>query len=364
VADDALARFDELTAAASSTPRIENAAARTMEGFASAWEARDWERFAALFSAGFRGIDHPRFALPYLGRDQHLEALRMRFAMSSSRLTLEMLATRGDRLVLVRSHFEGADRDVGPSETETLLICEVDERGDLVAIVYFEPDEFDAAYAELDNRNAAGEAAACARVSATMQAFTRAFAARDWDALAALFAPDLVASDHRLLGWETLHGPAAYVETLRSLVDLAPDARLRLDHVRMSERGLLWAGAWVGTRDGGAFETPWITVSEHCELGTVLRFDQYDLDQLDAALARFEELRPDPLHIPPNAASRAIEYSYEALAAHDTAALRALTSDDFVYEDRGKRSLTIGGAEPWIETLQFSSHRAGSRARN
>ena len=40
-----------------------------------------------------------------------------------------------------------------------------------------------------------GEAAACGRVSATMQAFLRAFASRDWDALAAEPAPDLVVND-------------------------------------------------------------------------------------------------------------------------------------------------------------------------
>jgi hypothetical protein len=58
----------------------------------------------------------------------------------------------------------------------------------------------------------------------------------------------------------------------------------------MSDQGLLWVGAWTGTREGGAFETPWITVSEHDHLGRVACFDTYDLDQLDAARARFEEL--------------------------------------------------------------------------
>jgi len=55
----------------------------------------------------------------------------------------------------------------------------------------------------------------------------RGIAARDWDALRALFSPDLVVQDHRPLGWETMHGPGIYLESLRSLVDLAPDVRLR-----------------------------------------------------------------------------------------------------------------------------------------
>jgi ketosteroid isomerase-like protein len=129
--------------------------------------------------------------------------------------------------------------------------------------------------------------------------FLGAFAGRDWDALADVFAPDVVVNDHRPLGWETIHGRDAYVASLRSLTDLAPDARLRLDHVDMSDRGLLWIAAWIGTREGGPFETSWIMVSEHDEGGRVSRFDQYDPGQVDAARARFASLgtqRPnDPL---------------------------------------------------------------------
>jgi hypothetical protein len=127
-----------------------------------------------------------------------------------------------------------------------------------------------------------------------MRAFRTAFAGRDWDALAARFTPDLVVNDHRRLGWEPLRDRTAYVQTLRSLVDLAPDVRLRLDHVRTSDRALFWVAAWQGTREGGPFEAPWIIVSEHDAGGLVRRFDQYDLDQLEEAQARFEELRPGP----------------------------------------------------------------------
>ena len=45
-------------------------------------------------------------------------------------------------------------------------------------------------------------------------------------------------------------------------------------------------------------------VAELDALGRIRRFDQYDLERLDEARARFAELRPDPLRIPPNAATR------------------------------------------------------------
>ena len=62
-----------------------------------------------------------------------------------------------------------------------------------------------------------------------LEAFKRAAAARDWDAIAATLAPGFVVHDHSPLGWGTLDGPA-YVESLKplaggatALVGLEPD---------------------------------------------------------------------------------------------------------------------------------------------
>jgi hypothetical protein len=104
-----------------------------------------------------------------------------------------------------------------------LQIFEVDGLGRNTGGVGFDPEDLDAATAELDARYAAGEAAAHPRVLAATQAFRTAFAKRDWEAVAAQYAPDVVVHDHRLLGWEPIHGAPAYVESLRTLVELAPD---------------------------------------------------------------------------------------------------------------------------------------------
>jgi class 3 adenylate cyclase len=125
--------------------------------------------------------------------------------------------------------------------------------------------------------------AATQRRAAVASAFIRAFAARDWEALATLLAPDLVVNDHRLLGWEPLQGRAPYVAALRSLVELAPDVRLRVDHALMSEPGVLYLTTWLGTRDGGDFEEPSAVVCEIDDLGRIRTLDQYDLAELDEA---------------------------------------------------------------------------------
>jgi len=56
----------------------------------------------------------------------------------------------------------------------------------------------------------------------------------------------------------------------------------------------------IGTlADGGAFESVFVT------LGVPGFTEVFELEDLELARARFEELRPDPLRIPANAASRA-----------------------------------------------------------
>jgi len=222
--------------------------------------------------------------------------------MTSGPPTRQVLATRGDRLALARMLWRGAAGDVGPSEVEWLQVVEVDDRGDHIALVLF--NDVDAAYAELDARWWAGEETVHPRVAAYQTAFIRALASCDWDTLAALHAPTLVAHDHRLVGWDVLRGPSAYIGALRAMVDLAPDALGRADHLRTSERGLIGEVVWVGTRDGGAFESPFLWVVELDAEGVAQRLDFYDPHHLEIAWARFEGLRHDPLRIPPNAAMR------------------------------------------------------------
>jgi len=348
----ARACFDALTAEPP-TLRIENAVTRTADRVSEAWAARDWKRLAELFPAGFRCNDRRRLMQLELDRDQFLEWMRTTFEMRSSRIEQQLLATRGDRLALSRDRVEVADRDLGPSEIESLSVTEVDEQGESFATVRFDSDDIAAAYAELDARYAAGEGARDAQWAKVSEAYTRAIAARDWDAVAARLAPDLVVNDHRLFGWETLRGPTAVIESLKAMFDLAPDAQIRVDHVIRSDQAEFTVNRWVGTREGGAFEMARIAVSERDRLGRISRIDNYDLEQLDEARARFAELRPDPTRIPPSAATRAGDRIAEALLARDWDALRALAGDGFRFEDRGKRALVSGDVEMWIANATF-----------
>jgi hypothetical protein len=347
--DEAKARFDEIAAnaatAATPAPRFPNAATRAMDRGHDAFEARDWNAFAALLAPDFRSFDRRALLQLETDREQWLASYRQIVEMTSGRPLQEVLATRGERLVLARSHWQGAAGDIGPSAIDWLLIIELDARGDHRAVVAFDPDDLDAAYTELDARYDAGEGAATTGAPACLPQFARLVARRDWDALAATFASTVVAHDHRLVSWGTLEGPVEYSRALRTLVDLAPDVRLRVHHLRASAGGELFEAAWQGTRDGGPFEIPVVGVVELDAERKQRRFDLYDVDKLEQARARFAAIAtsvlPNPLRIPPNAATRAVESIWSYADAGDWGALRALVAP-VAYEDR-RRLLRVAG---------------------
>ncbi len=223
------------------------------------------------------------------GRDEWLAAFRPIVEMTSGAPKLDVLATRGDRLALVRMLWRGAGGDVGPSEIDWLLLIELGIDGRHRAVVTFDADDTDSAYAELDER-VMDEGSADLRAVAWVRDFATAFEQRDWDAVAAGYAPDFVGHDHRLVSWGTLRGPTPFLETLRAMVDLAPDARMRSHHMRTSRRGFLTDSIWTGTRDGGAFESPYVAVGELSADGRAQRLDFYDPHHIDQAFARFREI--------------------------------------------------------------------------
>jgi len=142
---------------------------------------------------------------------------------------------------------------------------------------------------------AAGEAAPYAAGWRESLRFWRALAARDWEQLVAVFAPDFVLEDHRPLGLLTSLSRDEYVASVRALLDLRPDATLRLTNVlAIGDRRSLAVGRWAGGEPEGTFEIPVVNAVEFGPDGT-RRWHFYDLDQLDEAWSCYDPLRPDPL---------------------------------------------------------------------
>src|SRR5262249_24029717 len=109
----------------------------------------------------------------------------------------------------------------------------------------------------------------------------------------AAFADDLVVHDHRLAGLGLLEGADAYLESLAALWTLSPDDHTEAWFELARERhGAGAAGKWVGTfPEGGPYERPRVIVYIVAG-GLITRMEVFEPEDVDAARARFEELRP------------------------------------------------------------------------
>ena len=192
--DAALARFDQLNRP---VPRLDNAAGQVTERFAVHLRARDWDAMAELLADDFcsddrrgvvgAGIQH--------GRDAHMADMRTIVDLWITNVSSTIIATRGERLVLMRTHFSGSDQGPGAFVTEVFGLVEIDTDERIVAIVSFDLDDIDAAFKELDARYLAGEAAVH---SHTWSVISQAYAALNRRALPAT-TPDWANVDHRRL---------------------------------------------------------------------------------------------------------------------------------------------------------------------
>ena len=349
-----------------SLPRIGNAATRAMGRLQDAWASADWARYAALFPPGVRILDRRKMVQLEIDRDQFLDSFRPYFEMTVSTPTFELLATRGERLSLHRAVWTGTDGHSGLSEVDWLAIMEVDEHGEPAAWVALDNDALDAAYAELDQRFDGGEAAAYPHVLKGYQEVEQALTARDWERFTAALSPAVVIEDHRPLGYGAFVGGFRsrdeYEVSFRALLELAPDVTQRVDHVlALDDRGLLAIFRWLGARDGGRFEIPMVIASALGPDGLIQRVDAYSLDQLDEARAHFEELRPDPLRIPPNAATRAGDRWLACIENREWQDLTDLFAPTLVFEDRRRLVRTTGGRDMAIASTREIIDSLGAR---
>jgi hypothetical protein len=69
-----------------------------------------------------------------------------------TKVTSNPVATRGERLVLTRGRLSSRDHGAEAYFTESLAIVEIDTNERIVALINFDLEDIDAAYAELDAR--------------------------------------------------------------------------------------------------------------------------------------------------------------------------------------------------------------------
>jgi class 3 adenylate cyclase/tetratricopeptide (TPR) repeat protein len=374
---EALARFDELRATqarpapaetrdelaghgdrlpATEPPafRFANAATRMNERFLRAWAARDWDALVALHGSNLHVDDRRRLVQLRSLSDDSFALLRVQFEVPNSRWVVTPIATRGTRLALSRVLFEGdVEEGGGELAIDYLAVDEVDANGLSVDLVFFDPDDLDAAYAELDARFGV-EVGPVANWESSRR-MMRAVSARDWEGLRSIFAPDFVIEDHRQLGWGTVRSGDEYVARVRGLVDLRPDVVLRIEHfLASSDRGGIVVALWSGNESSGTFEIPVVVVARNAPRpdGRVQRWDFYDVDQLDAAWASYRALTTETPRRIENTATRSADRGDEAWHARDWDGVVECVAAGYRESDRRKMVLVELDRERSLESLR------------
>jgi hypothetical protein len=329
----------------------------------AAFEARDWAAVRSAYAADAKMEDRRRYAQ----FSKHIDAYIadwQQHVPADVHWERQLVATAGNRVDIERVLWTGGVADnrddrphpYGPFEVEHLWLAEVDEHGRIVATVGYDGDDLRVAQRDACARWFAVDPVA-AEVVGPGLALTEAILDRDRARVRAVLADDVVVHDHRPARLDVIEGAAAYVESIAAWWDLAPELHLYTPSwLAIEPHGSVSFARASGTlSEGGTFEGPMVALAIVAD-GRITRMEMWDVEHLDAALARFAELRPDPLRIPPNAASRARERTRQALVARDWVALRAHTGADFVFEDRTKRALLSGGVDLWIASMkQFAS---------
>ena len=344
--ETALAIFDELSRP---VPRLENTATRMFDHLLEHHAARDYDASAEMLAEDYWVDDRRRVVNAGIrhGRDAAIADARAVTELGGTHITSDVIATRGERLFLTRSGV--FIRDEGPEvfDNQSFVIVEIgaDERA--VSMVVFDLDDIDAAFAELDARYVAREAAPYA---ATWSVVAEAFAAANRREPPSTTS-DWVNLDHRRM---VAFAPGEMTEYLRATWEDAPEFRVYIESVhQLSSLGALVTHVWHNTSLEG-FDAEWRVIGiTTVECGLINRCELFDETDLDAALARFDELRLHARQLE-NSASQLVARVWASFAARDWVAITDMIADDFSSHDH-RRVVNAGvrhGRDVHVENMR------------
>jgi class 3 adenylate cyclase len=323
----AIARFEELHR---QPPRLENAASRMYVLFNAHLADRDWDAMAEMVTDDVCSDDRRRVVSGGIqrGRDAQITNLRAVVDVGVKYHESIVIATRGERLALTRTRVSGGGQRSEAFEAEMLTIIEIHTDNRIAAGVMFNVDDIDAAFAELDARYLAGEAAAHAR---TWSVLVEGYTALNRHEVPPT-TPDFVNIDHRPLA---LIGSGDLTAYARSTLDAAQDVSTYSESVhRLTASGVVFTHVGTTISDEG-FTAEWRLINVVMVDGDrVSRCEIFDEANLDAALERFEELTATKRL--ENAATRTWTRIVDACNRRDADGFLALSSADGSLEDRRK----------------------------
>ncbi|OBJ08137.1 regulator [Mycobacterium sp. 1465703.0] len=330
--------------------RLQNLATRVYERFWSCFADRDWDAAAAIVSDGLSGADHRRVvnAGDRGSRETVIEDLKVSADLGFAIWMVDVVAIRGERLALTRVRASG--RDPETIQNDALNLIEIGADGSLTSIVVFDLDDIDGAFAELDSRYLAGEAAS---YSETWSVVVSGYIALNRHEIPPI-TPDFTNVDHR---HGTAHAPGELIDYVRAGWDLGQTIHTYIEAVhRLSGVGAVFTHAAQGMSHEG-FGAEWRGISLVTVDGErASRSEVFDEADLDAAIAKFEQLSRPTARLE-NAAARVFEHVWWHFAARDWDAMAQTVADNYVGIDHRRivSAETQHGRHDVIRDLQAAA---------
>jgi hypothetical protein len=283
--DKALDRFERLRPDPLCIPP--NAATLVIDHINELRESGNIASLRATAAEDFRFNDRSRRSLVSGGIEEWLRAIEFLWNEIRGRLVTRRIATAGDRLVLDKVCWYEAPGE-GRFEIDSIRLVEADAAGKLRALVFFSPDDRAAASAELFERYVACGADG---MPAGAIELSRAVNDHDLERMRAALPVDLVVHDHRRTGIGLLETAEAWIESVAAIYELSPDVRVDdLRQVAVAPHGRVCVGRmWGSNIEGGEFESYLVRLFLY-QSGRIVRIEVFEIEDLDTALARFEEL--------------------------------------------------------------------------
>jgi class 3 adenylate cyclase/tetratricopeptide (TPR) repeat protein len=284
--DAALARLDELGASVPTWPsHLDNTVLRLVMGGDTTDAGYAYYSEDVIVEDRRHGV-----SAPLLRGSEAVRANTRAVAEIIGPTTLEPVATRGERIVLFKTH---AVTTTG-FEVAAYGIFETNVAGQICAMVFFDETALDAALAELDMRFYAGEGAPHADVLRVVAAFSEAMLRNDYEALRDFLSPDSVVVDHEPLGFGQ-GDRDYYIEWRRSRTQIEVDGSAMIPSLRVAQNALVFTYLYKSiTAEGSEYEYL------HCDLIVVddsrhfSRMEFFPIERYAEVRARFEELGAPP----------------------------------------------------------------------
>ncbi len=345
-----LEKHDKSTPDKSTPDELRNATSNVFTRVLNAFEARDWDALGDLYADDFH-VESRRVGLGHeaSGREGSLEGWIAAADVGATRADATVVATRGDHLALTQVRFRDDDQSPQAFTTDVLFLNELDAEGRIVKALLFDADDWDSAFAELDERFIAGEGRESANLVRLSNLWTSALLERDWTAAEDLLTEEFVLVDHRLASLGEIRGRDAWLEAVRVHSDLIASGQ---SHAHIVTHHVLGSHGGVGqvleggvSAEGAEFEYSYLIVGL-IRGKQISRLEIFPFESRAEAIARFRELELQTQsfldsHRPANACTRTIDRIFELATGRDEASSRSLYAESYTFFDR-RRALGFG----------------------